>query len=565
MINGKPIAVPFGVSLPSRLVDFIPRWLKNSGGEWTAERVKALKVWALHVLAGDRTYTCPWFAKTRYRGYSIPKLAIFQYLVEHLHNLTEVVKVLTVLNSYKLGTWGTPSLSSIMEIKPSAPSGRYIPFLRKYVDLPRVPQYALEVTEAVHTFKSWCDDFGRTHPGPYGLYDDSFPAEIALLYEDMNTDPLCMGRLLAIPDKGKYRTILVGNRSVQLLTKKLADWLRGFLWRQPEVASGDQKKFSRFILDSFGKNRYMMSVDLSNATDRLSVDLQINLLTSMGVPRSFFRFLRLPFFYDPKTFGIGEGELREGRYSNGQPMGLFVSFPMFELAHWVILKFSTAVSKAEFCICGDDVVIACDREDADTIYSRYKNLIERFGGEISSAKTVKSERFAEGVGAIFLKGIQKEIRIPSGKLSYLEACTPGTWLYEEIKKESPVGRAIFNSWLMTKEYKEYSEEHRRALNEFLLLKDLDDWRRDALSYLASHEVYPQRWYSWEDPPEGTGMDNPQNPKDADLPEDIRWFDPGRPSDRFRWITLGRYRDNLVSHKVITLYKEQNSETQKDKD
>jgi hypothetical protein len=401
------------------------------------------------------------------------------------------------------------------------------------------------------------------------MYDDSFPAEISMLYQDMNEDPLCMGRLLAIPDKGKFRTILVGNRGIQLKTKKLADWLRRWLWKQPEVASGAQEKFSRFILDSFGKGRYMMSIDLSNATDRLSLELQIKLLNSMGVPEGYFRFFRLPFFYSPKQFGTGEsGDLRKGYYSNGQPMGLFVSFPMFELAHYVILKFSTATTDADFCICGDDVVIACNERDSEIIYSRYKNLIERFGGEISSTKTVKSDRFAEGVGAIFLKGIQKEIRIPSGKLSYLEARTPGFWLYEEILRESPVGRAIFHSFLSTKEIKEYSEENRRAFNEFLVLKELDDWRRDSLSYLAQHEQYPQRWYVWEDPPPGTGTDNPQNPMNVDLPEDVRWHEPFRPIDRFKYISVRAYRESLVSHKLISLYKkekEDKNETQSSQD
>jgi hypothetical protein len=288
----------------------------------------------------------------------------------------------------------------------------------------------------------------------------------------------------------------------------------------------------------------------------LSRDLQIKLLISMGVPSSYFSFFRLPFFYDPNLFGIEGSGLKEGWYSNGQPMGLFVSFPMFELAHYVILKFATATTDAEFRICGDDVVVACKQSDAPEIFTRYKNLIERFGGCISESKTVQSRIFAEGVGAIFLKGIQKEVRIPSGKISTLEAHTSGTWISQQIRTCSPVGRALLSSWLSTNEIKEYSLEHRRAENEKLVILDLDDWRRDALATLADHESYPQWWYAWEDPPPGTSVMNARFPGE-EIPAEASWLTPFKEEpQRFRWITMRRYRDSLVSHKIISLYKKE---------
>lgn len=556
MVSGKPVRVPFSVSLDPDLCEFIPRWLASNGPEWTAGRLKALKAWAHHLLSGHKTFRSPWFAWTTYKGFMIPKLGLFEYLIDHRHDLPKVVQVMIVLNSYKLGSWGTPSLDSVMGVERSKPSDSYIPYLRRYVNLPRVPNSVLEPVEVVNTFKKYADDWGETHNGPYGLLDDDFPAEIQGLWRDMNENPYCLGRLTAVPDKGKMRTILIGHRAVQLRTKKLADWLRNWLWNQEEVASGQQDKFSKFIIRSMEKGRYMMSIDLSNATDRLSVEFQIKLLNSMGVPLEYFSFMKLPFYYQPSRFGKeGEG-LVKGRYSNGQPMGLFVSFPMFELAHYVILKFATAVTDAEFVLCGDDVCIACKQEDSTKIFERYKNLIERFGGVISSSKTVFSDRFAEGVGAIFLKGIPKEIRIPSGNVSMLEALTAGTWIHQEIKKESAIGRSLLYSWLSTKEWKEYTEENRRALNEFLVLFDLQDWRRDALSTLAKKAREPIRWPAWESTPEGTSVMNAQFPKDEDIPHDAGWKEPSewnRPS-RYRWLTSKKFREALVSHKIISLYR-----------
>lgn len=304
----------------------------------------------------------------------------------------------------------------------------------------------------------------------------------------------------------------------------------------------------------------MLSIDLSQATDRLSAEFQIKLLSTMGVPEKYFRFLRLPALYLDQDFGRGkEGKLKKIRYSNGQPMGLFVSFPMFELMHYVILKYVTATTDADFCVCGDDVLIACNKENSSEILNRYQTLIERFGGEISPTKTVVSDCFAEGVGALFLKGYPKELRIPSGKLSPLEASCPGFWLHRAIRDETPIGRAIHYSWLSTEEYREYTLQNRRALNERLVLEDLEDWSEDAVRALASHENYPQRWYSWEEAPSGTRMDNPMFPEEAELPE-TQLFSPSRVVRTFRWIHRDKYRDALVNHKLISLFKKEQGVT-----
>jgi hypothetical protein len=357
----------------------------------------------------------------------------------------------------------------------------------------------------------------------------------------MNEHPQCLGRLIPIPDKGKWRNILVGHSALQLKTKKLADWLRQWLWDLPQIASGDQNKMSTFIISSLQKDRYMMSIDLSEATDRLSRDLQIKLLISMGVPSSYFSFFNLPFFYQSKTYGKEGKRLSEGYYKNGQPMGLYLSFPMFELAHYVILRFATATAKsADFCICGDDVVIACDEGDASYIYKRYVNLIERFGGEISSSKTLLSSRFAEGVGAIFVKGIQKEIRIPTGKLSALEAFTSGTWLNKKIVQLDPIGRAILFPWLQTKEYKRYTYDQRKAMNEFFVNHDLSSWRLDSLRALDKAERMPQIWPVWEEGPSNLWMMNSSVLEDHVRP--------------LRWVSLSSIQHALVANKIITLLK-----------
>lgn len=539
-INGRTIRVPFGVEMEPRLLSFLRRWIRCSGKQFAAKRMKSLKIWCLHILAGDATYKESWFTYKSYKGYIIPKLELFEYLVDNLHNLKVVEAILCVLNSHKLVIVGKPSLESITDVEPSKPSDQYIPHLRRYVKLPQVPSSCLERTEAVSTQTKYCDDFGATYSGPFGSKDEDFPAEIALVFQEMNSDPYCLGKLVPIPDKGKYRNVLVGNYALQLKTKKLADWLRQFLWKQPQITSGNQKKMSDFCIESLSRNRYMMSIDLSEATDRLSVDLQIKLLTSMGCPESFLSFLRrLPFLYDAKAFGK-EGGIVRGKYANGQPMGLYISFPMFELAHFVILKFATAGYAADFRICGDDVVVACDSsKTGDIIFKRYSNLIERFGGLISKGKTMMSTKFAEGVGAIFLKGIPKEIRIPSGKLSTLEAFAPYTWLYREIVHETAVGRALLFSWLSTKLFKRYTYDQRRNMNEFMVTHDFSTWSIAALRSLDKPDHMPVEYY----------MDD----------EELYSFwrnTPVKEESHLTFVNLRKYRDALVNNKIIHLYKKE---------
>lgn len=532
-INGEKIRVPFGVNLDPDLVAPICRWIECSGLQYAAKRVKSLKTWALQVLAGNHDYREPWFTQTKYKGFNIPALSIFKYLVDNIHNLKRLRLVLIVLNSYKQVVVGSPSLESVVGPEVSADSSNYVPKLLLYVSLPKVPKSVLESVKSVNTRSKYVDDLGVVRPGPYGEYEDDY-----LRFLGAVVKPQIIGKIVPIPDKGKWRNILIGHHQLQLRTKQLADWLRQWLWSQPEIASGNQSKMTDYCISSLNCGKYMLSIDLSEATDRLSRELQIRLLYHMGVPRGYFDFLQLPCVYQDSDFGGATDELKKAYYSNGQPMGLFVSFPMFELAHYVLLKWVVA-KRATFCICGDDVVIACaTEEEGKLLYQRYFEIISRFGGKISSSKTLRSYRACEGVGAIFLKGIPKEIRIPSGKLSTLEAWSEGTWLYQEIVSMTPVGRAILSSWLTTKLEKEYTYQQRMNANESLVTRDLSTLSKEALQSLVLPDHMPRTYSIFED---GFSFWR-------ETPEE-------RKSVGYKWIGTRVFRDMLVSDKIVTLYKD----------
>jgi hypothetical protein len=260
----------------------------------------------------------------------------------------------------------------------------------------------------------------------------------------------------------------------------------------------------------------------------------------MGVPEKYFKFLELPFLYDPIEFGQEVlHPLEKGYYSNGQPMGLYVSFPMFELAHYVILKYVVAITSATFCICGDDVVIACSEETAECLFSRYKMIIERFGGVISTSKTLRSPKAAEGIGALFLKGYPKELRIPSGRISSIEGTTHGTWLSEQIVQETPVGRAISVAWLSTKLMKSYTYNQRSLANYQFVTNNLGEWDISSLrSLLTERDRIPIVYNRFE--------------------ESLFHFWRNTPKEEkvfFRWIGKDKYRSMKVDHRILSLIKD----------
>jgi hypothetical protein len=211
---------------------------------------------------------------------------------------------------------------------------------------------------------------------------------------------------------------------------------------------------------------------------------------------------------------------------------------MFELAHYVILQFAVATSDgATFCICGDDVVVACDTNEQEMVITeRYRNLIERFGGLVSEAKTIASRDIAESVGAIFIRGY-KDVRIPSGRLSTLEAYENYTQLNWEISHGTPLGRAILYPWLSTKETKSYTYTQRQNMNEYFCHKDLSSWSLESLRSLCCRDNMPQTWNSWEESPGPFWMMNQKEPVNI-----------------YRFIGKEKFLDSLLTNKIITLLK-----------
>jgi hypothetical protein len=256
----------------------------------------------------------------------------------------------------------------------------------------------------------------------------------------------------------------------------------------------------------------------------------------MGVPASFLSFLELPFWYDPKDFGMPGKNLKEGYYSNGQPMGLYISFPMFELAHYVIAKFAVASTDSKFSICGDDIVFACNtKEEAGEVKYRYCDVIESFGGIINPLKSVETP-LIEGVGKLYFcsKGDLIDITPPTGNISPREMELP-TYLQSIIKDRTPVGRAIFYSWLSPATEHTYTYKDRSRFWKWLMTSNYHltvDSYNDMLKNASS---MPQEW-SW----------------DKDAPVLLRQLEAPNRNHHLKYVSLSALRDAILTTRIKSL-------------
>jgi hypothetical protein len=167
----------------------------------------------------------------------------------------------------------------------------------------------------------------------------------------------------------------------------------------------------------------LFSIDLSNATDTLPVDLGLRLILDQADP------LLIPdtkqFCADVKSILTDRPfiyENMEVRYVTGQPMGAYGSFPLLAVTNHLLVALARVLAgfkpaRRAYAIVGDDIVIS-GRKIAD----QYVALLEVLGVPVNHHKMVS------GVGTFeFCRRIVREKKIqsvPSWNVLY-QACRTG--------------------------------------------------------------------------------------------------------------------------------------------
>jgi hypothetical protein len=140
----------------------------------------------------------------------------------------------------------------------------------------------------------------------------------------------------------------------------------------------DQVKGAFTVIRQMEQGKDCYCVDLSSATDRFPLSVQQKVCCQLGIPE-FAEALN-----DLK--GPYKGlDGSEWTYAQGQPMGLYGSFPLFHITHFALLNGLTkrlGLSGSDnFCVLGDDVVIF-DKDLRDAYY----NALASMGVATSEAK-----------------------------------------------------------------------------------------------------------------------------------------------------------------------------------
>lgn len=191
--------------------------------------------------------------------------------------------------------------------------------------------------------------------------------------------PLYVGRLVKLNEaRGKVRIIAITDWWTQIVFRPLHDAISGYLKVIPMDGTFNQVKPLQRLLDLNRSQNVLYSFDLSAATDRLPVQLQVQILNTLGVNGDIWRsILDRPWHLDNVPI----------RYSVGQPMGCYSSFAMLALTHHVIVQIAAQRCGYEsiftkYAVLGDDIVIA-----DDTVAKAYLVIMKTLGVDVNLVKS----------------------------------------------------------------------------------------------------------------------------------------------------------------------------------
>nr|QHD64813.1 RdRp [Erysiphe necator associated mitovirus 2] len=202
-----------------------------------------------------------------------------------------------------------------------------------------------------------------------------------------------IGKLAFKQEPGKVRVFAMVDCITQWFLQPLHKYLFTILAVIKQDATFDQDKGIRLVSKSLKSksDKSVFSFDLSAATDRLPLDIQIHILNSIrdGLGSSWGSILTDRDYILPKFSGYPKNS--SVRYAVGQPMGALSSWAMLALTHHMIVQFSWAsLGKntwfTEYMVLGDDIVIYNTE-----VAKKYHETMSLLGVGISPTKSLSSK------------------------------------------------------------------------------------------------------------------------------------------------------------------------------
>lgn len=221
--------------------------------------------------------------------------------------------------------------------------------------------------------------------------------DLLLAYRGMKWGkPLWYGRLGFKEEPGKIRVFAMMNLVTQTLMHPLHTWIFSRLRTVPTDGTFNQVLPIERLLKRVGGSRFWAaSYDLSAATDRLPLQLQVALLEPLlgHELTSLWAYFMVGHPYGlPRvatSYNLGFDTVW---YAVGQPMGALSSWAMLALTHHALVQYAASLAYPirtswfmRYAILGDDVVIA-DR----AVAVKYLEVMKTIGVDISIAKSLVS-------------------------------------------------------------------------------------------------------------------------------------------------------------------------------
>nr|QIR30248.1 RNA-dependent RNA polymerase [Plasmopara viticola lesion associated mitovirus 25] len=189
---------------------------------------------------------------------------------------------------------------------------------------------------------------------------------------------------------GKVRVFAIVDAWTQSLLRPLHQALFDILRNIKQDGTFDQLAPVKLLMDKGLKDMY--SFDLSAATDRLPIDIQVDLLSLLFDNRETAEawkglLVDRDYHLDSSEFPESTGTYR---YSVGQPMGALSSWAMLALTHHMIVQIAAlrvgfTTWFEDYAVLGDDLVIA-----NKSVAQAYLVIMRLLGVDINLSKSVQS-------------------------------------------------------------------------------------------------------------------------------------------------------------------------------
>lgn len=204
---------------------------------------------------------------------------------------------------------------------------------------------------------------------------------------------------------GKARFFAAPHAIYQALLDPLYQFVKRLLSRFQSDCTDNQEKGALWAQDRLKAGKPVVSADTRNATDLFPYIPQVDALRHLGVDDSWI--LALDFLvrgeWKLPDYMVALFKADSISWTNGQPLGIIVSFCLYALCHNALL-FALAAELGldpndSFRILGDDVVMVPE------LYPEYRRILLGAGVTFSDEKSFSSQYYAEFAGYRILPGL----------------------------------------------------------------------------------------------------------------------------------------------------------------